>query len=210
MPDLDSPIHLNMLEQWRRRQKKGQKDTIYGLHWGDPEASPPLQSFRERFLRPYVNNAHTALEIGPGGGRWTRYMLDFGRLYLVDLHKPLLEEVQRNFPSPNIVAIHNSGRDFPGVPDGCVDFLFSFGVFVHLDAPIIEGYLASMRRVLAPTGSVVLQYSDKRKPAAQKNPGFSDNNPDKMREMVRRHGYNILEEDEELLHHSAVIRFGLA
>ena len=34
-------------------------------------------------------------------------------------------------PSENIIEILNNGTDFPGVPAASVDFVFSFGVFVH-------------------------------------------------------------------------------
>lgn len=218
MPGLDTKIHLDMLGDFKRRnplplrllralRRELFQPGIYGLEWGDPEVFAPLGYMRDRFLKPYVRADHNGLEIGPGGGRWTRYMLDFKTLTIVDYHQELLDQLKRGFHKKNMVFIKNNGNDFPGVPDGSVNFLFSFGVFVHLDAPLIEAYLASMRRVLAPGANVVLQYADKTKIMAQGNPGFSDNDPERMRAMVKAAGYTIVEEDLTSLWHSSVIRF---
>jgi SAM-dependent methyltransferase len=209
LPGLDTKIHLSMLET-ARKKRQPERDGLYGLHWGDPETDPALRTVRERWLAPYVRADRVGLEIGPGGGRWTRYMLAFRLLYAVDYHPELLVELRRNFPQDNIVEIVNSGSDFPGVPSGSVDFVFSFGVFVHIDAPIIASYLENLRRVVHPESQLVIQYSDKDKKAARDNPGFSDNNPRLMRRMVEAAGYRILEEDAALLPHSAIVRFSLA
>jgi hypothetical protein len=63
--------------------------------------------------------------------------------------------------------------------------------------------------ILRPKGSVVLQYSDKTKPAAAANPAFSANDPVRMRAAVTARGYEIIREDTETLHHSSVIQFSL-
>jgi cyclopropane fatty-acyl-phospholipid synthase-like methyltransferase len=165
---------------------------------------------REHFLLPYIDPSKTVLEIGPGGGRWTRYMLRAGTLYAVDYHQELLDELHRNVRGVNLHPILNNGDDFPGIPDASVDFGFSFGTFVHLDVDIIERYLANLRRVLAPDATVVIQYSDKTKPLARENASFSENDPETMRALVVAAGYRIEEEDTGSLWHSAIVRFRLA
>jgi len=88
-----------------------------------------------------------------------------------------------------------------------VDFIFSFGCFVHLDAHLIEGYVKNMKNILKPGGNVVIHYSDQSKIMAQINPGFSDNRPERMRAMVTGAGFRVLEEDLTTLWHSSIIRF---
>ena len=129
----------------------------------------PLQHIRDPFLLPYVNPDHQAIEIGPGGGRWTRYFLGFGYLYGVDYHRELLDERSGNFKPPHLHLVLNNGTEFPGIPDLSSDFIFSFGTLVHLDVDIIEAYLGNMRRVQKPTGCATTQYSDKNKDAAKKD-----------------------------------------
>jgi SAM-dependent methyltransferase len=226
MPELDTPLHLEMLGEygWRRRILRGAKafsrtlslrqaraaaaaPPLYGLQWGDPDQNEGLRSVKERFLLPYCDPAATGLEIGPGGGRWTRYMLALDRLYVVDYHEELLRELRKNYSQPNMVFVKNNGTDLPGVPDQSVDLVFSFGTFVHLDRDLIAAYLASLRRVVKPGANLVIQYSDKTKPAAQQNDGFADNDPARMCAMVEQAGYTIVEEDRATLPHSSVVRF---
>jgi SAM-dependent methyltransferase len=211
MPRLKTTLHLHML---RRAESRGQpaRDGLYGLHWGDPDdpENTALRAIRDRWLLPYVDRAKTGLEIGPGGGRWTRYMLDFRRLYVVDYHAELLAELRKNFRQDHIVDVLNNGTDFPGVPPSSVDFVFSFGVFVHLDLDIIRAYLENLRGVIHPETQVVIQYADKDKPKARQNRGFSDNDPRRMREAVESSGYRTVEEDTTSLDHSAIMRFELA
>ena len=220
MPKLDASLHLDMLKTGKRaRSPAGRilkavriltaKKDVYGLEWGDPEQSPPLAYVRDQFLTPYVTTGQTVAEIGPGGGRWTRYMFECDHVYALDYHQDLLDELNRNFKSDKLTTIKNNGDDFPGVPDGALDFLYSFGVFVHLDLDIIERYLQNMKRVLKPDANVVLQYADKNKPMAKQNDGFSDNDGEKMRALLTKNGFEIREEDEVTMWHSSIIRFGL-
>jgi SAM-dependent methyltransferase len=201
MPDLDTSLHLTMLDRGRG------KSAIYGLHWGDPEVAPHLQWVRDHYCLKFVDPAQTCIEIGPGGGRWTRYLRGFRTLYAVDYHQELLDELAKNFAQPNIVAIKNAGTDFPGIADQSIDFVFSFGVFVHLDLPIVVAYLAEIARVLKPGGRAVIQYADKTKPEAAQNPGFSDLRPSIVRQAVLEQGFFIENENLTVLPHSSIVQF---
>jgi SAM-dependent methyltransferase len=222
MPGLDTDLHIRMLAGGRAsRSLRGRVstaaralmqggDSVYGLEWGDPETLPPLVYVRDHYLLPYIDPSKTVLEIGPGGGRWTRYMMGAGTLYAVDYHQELLNELHRHVRGSNLHPILNNGNDFPGIPDASIDFGFSFGTFVHLDVDIIERYLANLKRVLAPGATVVIQYSDKTKPLGKENKEFSENSPEAMRAFVTAAGYEVQEEDTGSLWHSAIIRFRLA
>lgn len=207
MPDLSTEIHINMLNN---SIKRGETDSsVYGMHWGDPSEKPFLAFVRDRWCAPFVNPTHTAIEIGPGGGRWTRYLLGFEKLHAVDYHQELLDELSKNYKTPNLNLIKNDGSDFPGIEDKSVDFIFSFGCFVHLDVEIISKYLTNIRRVLKPGGNVVIQYSDKTKVQAARNDGFSDNTPSIMRRMILDNGFFIVEENLTVLPHAGLVRFTL-
>lgn len=213
MPDLSTTLHVNMLRSRTlpRRIYRAVRQEIaqqpYGNQWGSPETVPPLRFVRDRWVRPYVDPSKTALEIGPGGGRWTRYLTGFKSLYVVDYHEELLHELARNVDAPNIVPVKNNGTDFPTIPDASIDFLFSFGTFVHFDHELIASYLVNMRRILKPSGSAVLHYSDKTKVMARETPSFSENDPERMRALVDTAGYAIIREDLTTLWHSSLIEF---
>lgn len=222
MPELTTTIHVSMLRAWRTKHWLGRLlngvgldipalsgRENYGHQWGDPETEDRLILFRQRFLSPFLNSSHHAVEIGPGGGRWTQYLLDFERVYAVDYYEPLLQELRANVTAPNLTPIKNNGADFPGIPEQSIDFVLSFGTFVHLEMGIIEDYLTNIAKILKPGGNVVIQYSDTNKPAARKqlDKGFADNDPERMRALVERHGYRIIGEDLESFGHSSIIHF---
>lgn len=220
MPELETTLHLDMFRKSLRKRrlttriKKAvkvlfAKNDLYGIEWGDPETAPPLRYVKEHFLTPYLSPDTTVVEIGPGGGRWTRYMLKAKHIYAVDYHQELLNELASDFDRPNITFIKNNGDDFPDIKEGSIDFIFSFGAFVHLDIDIIDRYLQNMKPLLNRKSNVVIHYSDKTKPLGAKNEGFSENDPDKMRALVLSHGYSIYEEDVKTMWHSAIVRFGL-
>src|SRR3982074_882216 len=118
MPDLKTTLHLDMLKRSKRRRnvllrilramkREWRRGGIYGLEWGDPDVVEPLQFIRDRYVLPYINAEQCAVEIGPGGGRWTRYMLGFRKLYVVDYYVDLLQELRKNIRKPNIEFIKN-------------------------------------------------------------------------------------------------------
>jgi hypothetical protein len=193
-----------------RRVGQPDREGLYGLHWGDPQKVGWLRFVRDEFVLPFVHPDRQGIEIGPGGGRWTRYMLTFDRLYVIDFHQELLDELARNFRAPALTLIRNNGADFPGIPSQSIDFVFSFGVFVHLDLPIIRDYLRNIHEVIKPSAQVVIQYSDKTKPAGRVNEAFSQNDPETMRALVQQQGYDIVREDTVTLPHSAIIQLAVA
>lgn len=204
MPKLDTSLHLDMLSQGKKRTAEGK---FYGMQWGDPNKVDRLRYVRDRYILPFVNDKSTAIEIGPGGGRWTQFLQDFERIYVVDYHQELLDELAKNFEKENTFFVKNNGTDFPNIADSSIDFVFSFGVFVHLDIEIIDAYLEEIHRVMKNGAYAVLQYSDKTKDLAFRKPSFSVNTPDLMRSMIRRRGLSIRDENTTVLPHSALVCF---
>jgi cyclopropane fatty-acyl-phospholipid synthase-like methyltransferase len=134
-------------------------------------------------------------------------LLTLDRLYVVDFHQELLDELARNFRAPGLFLVKNTGTDFPQIELQSVDLVFSFGVFVHLDIPIIESYLDNIKTIIRPGADVIIQYSDKTKEWARKNLTFSDNDPSRMCAMITARGYRIVREDREKLPHSSIVHF---
>jgi len=218
MPDLDTTLHVDMLRSYKeqnsfvRRVRRAVREVVfpkrfYGLQWGDPETSGPHVFMRDRYILPYVKPDQVALEIGPGGGRWTRYLVGFRKLYVVDYYPELLQELRGHVNEPNMEFIVNHGTDFPGVPANSVDYVLSIACFVHLEPHLIAAYLKSIYGVLKPGGHAVITYSDKTKIGAQLNHTFTGNTPELMREMVIQAGFRVVEEDLTILWNSGVIRF---
>ena len=81
-------------KRWEKKlieflEKNPEKEEYFGERWGNPETRQILKKIRENFVNPFVNEEHIAIEIGSGGGRWTQYLLNFKRLYCVDLNQKM-------------------------------------------------------------------------------------------------------------------------
>lgn len=119
-------------------------------------------SLVDRVLLPKVPEGSVVVEIGPGGGRWTEFLIPQAVDYTgVDISKTCVEVCSRRFsPTAGGKARFrtNEGNNLPGVTDGSVDVIWSFDVFVHINLADIAGYLDEFRRVLRPGGHAVIHH----------------------------------------------------
>jgi hypothetical protein len=117
-------------------------------------------------IRPYVGPDTTALEIGPGRGAWSKAILARGckKLYAIDAASSEHTGFHR-YVGDDARAEYLVGSDFSltGVPDGIVDFVFSFGVFCHLTPEQCRLYVASIARKMAPGAHGFLMIADREK-----------------------------------------------
>ncbi len=219
--DLGATLHTDQLARARRAnllpvriaraiyREVTRGPAICGLEWGDPDVWTPLKFIRDRYVLPFVDPTHTAMDIGCGGGRWTRYLLGFQTVHAVDYYPELLAEFARTFDRyTHVRPIKNNGADFPGVDPHSVDYILSFGCFGHLNQTLIDAYLGNIFTILKPGGNVVIHYSDKTKAMAQA-PGCADNTPEQMRALVLSHGFRIVAEDTGTMWNGAIIQFSV-
>ena len=198
----------------------------YGDQWGDPDVTTlgylwqklrqrkrlpgNLGKMRARYLEPYVTPETVALEIGAGGGRWTRYLLRAREVIVVDLNGEFFRYIESRFPEEagKLRFYETSGYELGGVEDESVDFVFSFGTFVHIDPEGIDAYLSEIWRVLRPGGIATIHYADRTKKFFAGRPsdfaGFSDMNAEKMEGFAAGHGFEVREHDRTSLNHSNV------
>jgi SAM-dependent methyltransferase len=199
----------------------------YGDQWGDPSVTGirylwrrlrhgrrvpgNLAKVRERYLDPYVTPDTVALEIGAGGGRWTQYLLRGREVVVVELNSAFFPYLASRFPdaAPNLRFYETSGYELGGVEDDSIDFVFSFGTFVHIDPDGIDAYLAEIRRVLRAGGVASIHYADRSKKFFAGRPpgfgGFSDMDAAKMEGFAASHRFELLDHDRATLNHSNVV-----
>jgi len=106
--------------------------------------------------------AHTLLEIAPGFGRWTEYLLGYcDTLIGVDVTPKCTEACRARFAAhPNARFETNDGTSLPMVDDASVDFAFSFDSLVHVESETLAAYVAELARVLTPEGVAFLHHSN--------------------------------------------------
>lgn len=194
---------------------------LYGLQWGDPlrrgaryrlsvikarllGKRPPFPLYKvvDRYISPYVESDSTVLEIGAGGGRWTRCFLKCRKVIVAEINPEFFDYLSEWFPHAPLEFYRSEGNELSGIEDATVDFVFSFGCLVHVDPEDIRAYLSEIARVLKPGGTAVLQYADKEKPAGARIPEFSDMNTAKMEAMAI---LPIIHHDTELMLHSNIV-----
>jgi cyclopropane fatty-acyl-phospholipid synthase-like methyltransferase len=201
--------------EWNRRfgvdvvrfARKNSERNFYGDQWGLIEDRGDLLAVRRKFLDPFVSAEKICLEIGSGGGRWTQYLLGCKALTCVELNSEMFDYIRKRFDDPkNVSYVTTTGHDLPSVPQEHVDFIFSFGTFVHLEMEIIARYVEAMSFVMRSGADVILQVSNRHKRQSQiDKPSFSDNSPEFMADTFARNGIHVLNVDDDILVHSTMI-----
>lgn len=150
-------------ESWRKQPAALKFDLEEFLNWFDRAGSITDQlvkakrDFSYRFSQSvFFKNIpkNTALEIGFGGGRLLIEAAKmFRRVYGVDIHEAF--ETTRSFLQSqnvgNVILLHKN--DLESIPNGSIDFIFSFIVFQHFeDFSEIEFYLHQIGRLLSKKG----------------------------------------------------------
>lgn len=136
------------------------REAIYGLQWGDPRNSPLLRRVKDEFLLPALRPAITALEIGCGGGRWSRYFP--GRVkeaFLADATPAAEIAVRAHTDWAGFEFLVPVGSRLAEVADASIDYVFSFDTFVHFHRELFDGYVREISRVVKPGGLVHLHHA---------------------------------------------------
>jgi len=151
LPGLNSVASQRVIwESWNWQQQ--------GEEW---TASPEWKkSIVENFIHRFIPQGSRVLEIGPGAGRWTEYLIPLSSaLHLVDLSQACIGECKRRFGGDPRVEFHvNNGSDLACIVDASIDRIWSFDCFVHVDAPDVKNYVRECARVLAGGGIAVIHH----------------------------------------------------
>jgi SAM-dependent methyltransferase len=134
-----------------------------GEEWSAPWGTSAAQWTGTIFprIRDFLPTG-TILEIAPGFGRWTHYLKEYCQeLWAVDKSTECIEACRQRFAAdPHVHCCVNDGRSLSMVPDGSVDFVFSFDSFVHPNRDIIEAYLCELGTKLKPGGKGFIHHSN--------------------------------------------------
>jgi SAM-dependent methyltransferase len=106
------------------------------------------------FVDPLFSGRSTILEIGPGAGRWTEYLVTkCDRLIGIDISETCVAECREKFAQyPHASFEVGSGEDLQMIDTNSIDGLWSFDVFVHINKPQLRSYAAEFARILKPGG----------------------------------------------------------
>jgi cyclopropane fatty-acyl-phospholipid synthase-like methyltransferase len=106
-----------------------------------------------------VSKDKTVVEIGCGGGYWTKKLCAYAKhVYAIDIIPSL------SLSFDNYTYYENSDKQFNcnQIQNNSVDFIFSFGVFCHFSKEACEEYLLDFKRILKKGGSAILMFADQK------------------------------------------------
>jgi len=125
----------------------------------------PLPVLEDTFF-PFIKNLNSPsiLELGPGTGRWSRYIADFAkkincREYILVDHSPwFVNFLSEYFKDNDLMKVkQNDGVSLPFF-NSSFDVIFSQGVLPELKPPVIYLYAKEFSRVLKTGGICVFDY----------------------------------------------------
>ncbi len=105
--------------------------------------------------------AETILDIGPGFGRWTKYLLDHCQhMVLVDLSEKCIYGCRQRFGEERVSYRVGSGDSLAFLDDQSIDFCFSWEALVYCEFEAVQGYLTDLRKKLKDGGMAFLHHSN--------------------------------------------------
>jgi SAM-dependent methyltransferase len=116
-------------------------------------------SLAQHLITPQSAAEAHVLEIAPGHGRWTAYLVElFGHVTAVDLSPSCIDYCKARFAGRNNIDYFvTDGVSLPPVAN--VDFVWSFDAFVHMDRSVTGAYLKEIARVLKHDGKATIHHS---------------------------------------------------
>jgi SAM-dependent methyltransferase len=113
-------------------------------------------------LRPNVPPGCDVLEIGPGAGRWTEFLVADARSYVgIDISAECVRICEDRFRDvPGARFVRNSGADLAALPDRSIDRVWSFDAFVHINRAEVAAYVKELRRVMRPGAVAAIHHGD--------------------------------------------------
>ncbi len=154
MPDVD----------WNRRSWDGGHDwRNCGEEWSQPWGGSEAQWFGSLYPRLHrFLPAKSILELAPGMGRWTKFLLPLCDKYLgIDLSLECVSGCRRIFEQTHHAEfVQNDGYSLCAVEDDSVDLVFSFNSLVHVGLDVFEHYVPQIVRKLRRGGFAFIHHSN--------------------------------------------------
>jgi ubiquinone/menaquinone biosynthesis C-methylase UbiE len=161
-----------------------------GVSYGDWKSS-----LVSHLIEPYARGADV-IEIAPGHGRWSEFIIGTCRhATLVDLGPKCLEYCRTRFAQhDNVDYFLTTGTQLPHHASGAIDFVFSYDSFVHMSADVIQSYMAEIARVLKAGGIAIVHHAQIADPVSYQQTYTgqrSATNSSMVRGLVELHGLTV-------------------
>jgi ubiquinone/menaquinone biosynthesis C-methylase UbiE len=153
------PTLAQNVEMWNDPRNWSYEGDVWSVQFGGTEAMWWFVVYPR--IHRYLPAANI-LEIAPGYGRWTQFLRNLCQsLVAVDLSETCIEHCKSRFSDSKHLSFYvNDGSSLSVVPDGTIDFLFSFDSLVHAEKDVIESYVLQFSKKLKPDGVGFVHHSN--------------------------------------------------
>jgi SAM-dependent methyltransferase len=146
-------------ESWDGRFDWANRGEEWSVAWGGSEP----QWFGSLYPRLHrALPAKNILELAPGMGRWTRFLLPQCQRYLgIDLSLECVQGCQKIFADAGHARfLQNDGYSLDEAEDGGFDLIFSFDSLVHAEFDVFKTYVPQIVRKLSKDGVAFIHHSN--------------------------------------------------
>lgn len=187
MPDID----------WNKGTWDGSYDwSKAGDEWSGPWGGSAALWFATIMPRiGFAMPARKVLEIAPGHGRCTNWLLRFTRSYRgIDLSEQCVAFCRQRFAAhPDAGFFVNDGRSLDAVVGQTFDLVFSYDSLVHADMDAMAPYIPQIIALLAPGGVAFLHHSNlAAMPGVEHGLRSTEVSAERVAELVEKSGGRVL------------------
>ena len=149
----------------------------------------------------YIKKDSVILEIGPGAGRWTEVLQPLAKkLIIADISTKCIEICKKRFNLKNNIEFKLIKKRLDFINDDCIDNVWSFAVFVHINPSDIDRYLKDISRILKPGGCAIIHHSGSYSDYHGSVEGWKVfMGAKQFSDLVKKHGMKILEQKKTLV-----------
>ena len=180
----------------------------FSFHWGK------IDQYNERFgdyrivLKKIISMSKSfdsVLEIGCLDGKWSEVLIDhFDEVHLIDLNDKLLPILEQKFGN-NFKFHTTKGNELKQLLDDSIELIFSMDSLVRVpNKKYILDYFNEFKRVLKKQGEVYVHLPCNSKNGSVKG-GFTDISKPEIITFSEMVGLNLIEFDEQTLHHGILL-----
>jgi ubiquinone/menaquinone biosynthesis C-methylase UbiE len=103
----------------------------------------------QKFIKPYIQNHQTVLEIGIGGGKTAALLLKYcQRLICADISQNMINITRERLGEERVSYVKLNGLTLAGIQPNSVDVCFCYDTMVHIEPRDIFNYLTQIPRLM--------------------------------------------------------------
>lgn len=144
----------------------------------------------EEYIHSNVNKEMVFLEIGPGGGQWSREIYsDVLHLHCVDIVSADDNNFYNYVPETDKITYHHvRNNNLSCIKDNSLDYVFTYDTFCYLTYDEIKMYMVSLKKKCKKGAKLLISYGDIYK--------FTSNEPQRIKGFEKE--YNIYDNNDLL------------